>query len=82
MIKARGASSAASAANAALDSVRSCALPTRGDDWSSVAVLSDRNPYGIPGGLMYSFPIRSLEGGTWMIVPDLNQVKPAGVSRS
>ncbi|RUL88908.1 malate dehydrogenase [Tautonia sociabilis] len=71
VIKARGASSAASAANAALDSVRSASFPTKGEDWHSVAVVSDGNPYGVPGGLMYSFPIRSIDGQAWSIVPDL-----------
>ena len=71
VIKARGASSAASAANAALDSVRSCSFPSKGEDWFSVAVSSDGNPYGIPEGLIYSFPIRSVDGEKWSIVPDL-----------
>src|SRR5262249_12217456 len=69
VIKARGASSAASAANAAIDSVRSASLPTRGDDWVSAGVVSDGS-YGIPAGLIYSFPLRS-DGKTWSIVPGL-----------
>jgi malate dehydrogenase len=72
VIKARGASSAASAANAAIDSVRSSHVPTRTEDWHSVAVVSDGNPYGIPAGLMYSFPVRSIDGEKWAIVPDLH----------
>ncbi len=58
VIKARGASSAASAANAVVDSVVSLSSPTRGDDWNSVAVYSDGS-YGIPAGIMCSFPTRS-----------------------
>lgn len=58
VIKARGASSAASAANAVVDSVVSLSTPTRGDDWNSVAVHSDGS-YGIPAGIICSFPTRS-----------------------
>lgn len=58
VIKARGASSAASAANAVIDSVVSLSTPTHGDDWTSVAVHSDGS-YEIPAGLICSFPIRS-----------------------
>ncbi|MEW4567704.1 malate dehydrogenase [Tautonia sp. JC769] len=71
VIKARGASSAASAANAALDCVRSCSQPTPADDWHSVAIFSDGNPYGVPGGLMYSFPIRTGGDLSCSIVPEL-----------
>ncbi len=58
IIKARGASSAASAANAVVDSVRSIVNPTPQGDWSSVAINSDGS-YGIEKGLITSFPIRS-----------------------
>ena len=58
VIKARGASSAASAANAALDSVRSLHVPTPAGEWFSAAVVSDGS-YGIPAGLIYSFPLVS-----------------------
>jgi malate dehydrogenase len=70
IIKARGASSAASAANAALDTVKSLITPTPAGDWHSVAVCSDGS-YGIEKGLMTSFPIRTLEGGKWEIVQGL-----------
>jgi malate dehydrogenase len=70
VIKARGASSAASAANAALDSVRSASFPTTGDDWFSAGVVSDGS-YGIPAGLIYGFPLRSTDGKSWSIVPGL-----------
>jgi malate dehydrogenase len=58
IIKARGASSAASAANAVVDSVRSIVNPTAQGDWNSVAIHSEGS-YGIEKGLITSFPIRS-----------------------
>ena len=70
VIKARGASSAASAANAALDSVRSLHTATPSGDWFSAAVVSDGS-YGIPAGLIYSFPLVSKGNGDWSIVPGL-----------
>lgn len=58
IIAARGSSSAASAANAVVDTIRSLTTPTPDGDWFSVAVCSDGS-YGIESGLMASFPIRS-----------------------
>ena len=58
VIKARGLSSAASAANAVVDSVRSIVNPTASGDWHSVCVCSDGS-YGIEKDLICSFPIRS-----------------------
>jgi malate dehydrogenase len=58
VIEARGSSSAASAANAIIDSVRSIAYPTPENDWHSVAVCSDGS-YGVPEGLQFGFPVRS-----------------------
>ena len=58
IIKARGASSAASAANAVVDSVRSIVEPTAPDDWHSVCLCSDGS-YGVEKGLISSFPVRS-----------------------
>ena len=69
IIKARGASSAASAANAAIDHMRSWALGTEGDDWVSMGVYSDGS-YGIPEGLIYSFPCRCNDGD-WSIVQNV-----------
>ena len=66
IIKARGLSSAASAANAAIDTVRSLVTPTPAGDWTSVAVCSDGS-YGVEKGIMSSFPIRS-DGKKWEIV--------------
>jgi malate dehydrogenase len=70
VIKARGASSAASAANAAIDSVRSAATSTPAHDWFSAGIVSDGS-YGIPAGLIYSFPLRTLDGRAWSIVQGL-----------
>ncbi len=67
VIKARGLSSAASAANAALDTVRSLVNPTPAGDWHSVAVCSDGS-YGIEKGLMASMPIRTIGNGKWEVV--------------
>ena len=58
IIKARGASSAASAANAVVDSVRSIIEPTAAGDWHSVCLCSDGS-YGVEKGLISSFPVRS-----------------------
>jgi malate dehydrogenase len=58
VIDKRGASSAASAAHAAIESVRSVHFATLGDDWHSVAVAST-GQYGVPEGLQFGFPIRS-----------------------
>ena len=70
IIEARGASSAASAANAAIDHVHSWALGTPGDDWTSAAIVSDGS-YGVPEGLISSFPVRSVDG-RWEIVEGLS----------
>ena len=58
IIKARGLSSAASAANAVVDSVRSIVTPTAAGDWASVCLCSDGS-YGVEKGLISSFPVRS-----------------------
>ena len=67
VIKARGLSSAASAANAAMDTVKSLITPTPAGDWHSVAICSDGS-YGIEKGIMASMPIRTLENGSWEVV--------------
>lgn len=66
IIKARGLSSAASAANAALDTVKNLVTPTPEGEFFSVAVCSDGS-YGVPEGLMFSYPIRS-DGENWEVV--------------
>lgn len=70
IIAARGASSAASAANAALEHMRDWTLGTPADDWTSMAVPSDGS-YGIPEGLVYSFPV-TCRNGEWSIVQGLS----------
>jgi malate dehydrogenase len=65
IIEARGLSSAASAANAVVDTVKALTTPTHPDDCFSVAVASP-GAYGIDPGLIYSFPIRS-NGTSWSI---------------
>jgi len=67
VIAARGASSAASAAQAIVDHVRSLVTRTPGDDWFSAAVVSDGS-YGVPQGLVSSFPLRSQGHGSHEIV--------------
>ena len=69
IIKARGASSAASAANAVVDSVRSIVEPTAAGDWHSVCLCSDGS-YGVEAGLITSFPVRNA-GGKLEIVQGL-----------
>lgn len=69
IIKARGASSAASAASAAIDHMRDWVLGTRDGDWVSMAIPSDGS-YGTPEGTMYSFPV-TCSGGDYQIVRDL-----------
>lgn len=70
IIKARGLSSAASAANAAIDTVRSIITPTASDDYFSVAVHS-KGEYGIEPGLIYSYPMQS-DGQTTSIIEGLD----------
>lgn len=69
IIKARGASSAASAASAAVDHMRSWALGSNGQ-WVSMGIYSKGNPYGVDEDLMFAFPI-VCEGGDYKIVEGL-----------
>jgi malate dehydrogenase len=80
IIKARGASSAASAANAAIGHVRSWVLGTEGEDWVSMGVYCDGS-YGIAEGLIYSFPCRCADGD-WSIVQgaDIGEFSQAKMS--
>jgi malate dehydrogenase len=66
VIKARGGSSAASAANAAIDSVRSIVNPTPDGDNAALAVVS-HGEYGIPEGLQFGFPVRSTRD-SWSVI--------------
>ncbi|MBK6871842.1 MAG: malate dehydrogenase [Kineosporiaceae bacterium] len=69
IIEARGASSAASAASSAIDHVHDWVLGTPDDSWTSAAIASDGS-YGVPEGLISSFPCRSVNG-EWQIVQGL-----------
>ena len=71
IIKARKQSSAASAANAVVDTVASLVAPTAAGDWTSVAVASLGNPYGLDESLICSFPVRTGDGRAWEYVPGL-----------
>jgi malate dehydrogenase len=70
IINARGSSSAFSAANAAIDHVRSLITKTPDGDWFSAAIPSDGS-YGIPEGLIFSYPLVSDGNGNWSIVQGL-----------
>jgi malate dehydrogenase len=70
IIEARGVSSAASAANALIDHVRDLHFPTPAGEWRSICVTSDGS-YGVPAGIISSFPIRSDGKGGWSIVQGL-----------
>ena len=69
IIDARGASSAASAASAAIDHVRDWCLGVKGYSWTSSSIMSDGS-YGVPEGIISSFPCTS-ENGEWTIVQGL-----------
>ncbi len=73
IIKARGSSSAASAANAVVDTVRSLTTPTPAGDWFSVALCSPGD-YAVEPGIISSFPIRNAADGT----PEIVQGVPVG----
>jgi len=70
IIKARGASSAASAASAAIDHMHDWALGTADDDWVSMALPADGS-YGIEPGIIYSYPVRC-SNGDYEIVQNLD----------
>jgi malate dehydrogenase len=70
VIKARGASSAASAASAAIDHVHTWVHGTAAGDWVSMAVPADGS-YGIDAGVVFSYPV-TVSSGDWRIVPGLS----------
>lgn len=70
IIKARGASSAASAASAAVDHIRDWALGIRPEEWVSMGIYSNGNPYGIADDIIYSFPV-NCSGGDYRTVTGL-----------
>lgn len=71
IIAARGKSSAASAASAAIDAMKDVIFPTPKNQWYSCALSSKNNPYGIDPNLIFSFPCRTTEKGEVEIVKDL-----------
>jgi malate dehydrogenase len=71
VIAARGKSSAASAAHAAIETMRSLIFPTSPGQWFSVGMLSNGNSYGIQEGLVFSFPCRSKGNGRLEVVKNL-----------
>lgn len=71
IIDARGSSSAASAANAIVDHVRTMSAPASGQEWFSAGVFSDNNPYNVPEGFIFSFPLRMGSNGSPEIVTGL-----------
>ncbi len=71
IINARGKSSAASAASACIDHIRRFNEPTPTGECFSAAVASNGEHYGIPKGLIFSFPLRTLANGTYEIVPNM-----------
>lgn len=83
IIEARGASSAASAASAAIDHVYNWVNGTPKDDWVTAGVWSDGSHYGVPEGLIYGFPCVS-EGGQWKIVDglEISAATRAGIERN
>ncbi len=72
VINARGKSSAASAANAAIDGMRAILNPTKAGDWFSCGIYSNGNPYGIADDLYFSFPCRSHGDGKLEIIKGLS----------
>ncbi len=71
IITARGKSSAASAAHAAIEAVKALLVPTPAGQLFSSGVCSDQNPYGIADDLIFSFPCRSIGDGAYEIIPGL-----------
>lgn len=70
IIEARGASSAASAANAAIDHMHDWVLGTPAGEFTTAAIMSDGQYYGVPAGLCFGFPVTS-DGGEWKVVEGL-----------
>ncbi len=71
IIAERGKSSAASAASAAIDTLKALVNPTPAGQWFSSGVCSDENPYGIPPNLIFSFPCRSKGDGHYEIIKEV-----------
>ena len=71
IIDARGKSSAASAANAVVNHLQTLQGVTRSNDWASAAIPSNGNPYGVPDGLVFSFPLHITGPGTYEMITGL-----------
>jgi hypothetical protein len=74
LIKKWGRSSAASTAVSIADAIRALVQPTPEGDCFSSGVISDGNPYGVPEGIVYSFPLRSKGDGNWEFVRLLSDI--------
>ncbi len=83
IIEARGASSAASAANAAIDHMHDWVLGTPAGEFTTAAIMSDGQHYGVPAGLCFGFPVTS-DGGEWKVVEDLevSEATRAGIDHN
>ncbi|MDO4258533.1 MAG: malate dehydrogenase [Actinomycetaceae bacterium] len=83
IIEARGASSAASAANAAIDHMRDWVLGTPKGQFTTSGLISDGSHYGVPAGLCFGFPVTST-GGEWEIVEglEISADTQAGIDRN
>lgn len=76
IIAARGHSSVGSAAAAVVDSVRALSFGTPAGDWTSLGVVS-RGEYGVPEGLIFSYPVAVSAEGTWSVVPGVSHAPEA-----
>ena len=83
IIEARGASSAASAANAAIDHMHDWVLGTPAGEFTTAAIMSDGQHYGVPAGLCFGFPVTS-DGGEWKVVEGLevSEATRAGIEHN
>ena len=83
IIEARGASSAASAANAAIDHMHDWVLGTPAGEFTTAAIMTDGEHYGVPAGLCFGFPVTS-DGGEWKVVEGLevSEATRAGIDHN
>ena len=80
IIEARGASSAASAANAAIDHMRDWVLGTPAGEFTTAAIMTDGEHYGVPAGLCFGLPVTS-DGGEWQVVEGFEATR-AGIDHN
>ena len=83
IIEARGASSAASAANAAIDHMHDWVLGTPAGEFTTAAIMTDGEYYGVPSGLCFGLPVTS-DGGEWQVVEGLevSEATRAGIEHN